>query len=64
MDNENFKPIFQGVMVGIFGQQGFAFTTEGVVISNKKEKWDSSKELKKQINKLDIKPDDLDFSNT
>ncbi len=28
------KPIFQGVMVGISGQQGFAFTTDGVTISD------------------------------
>ncbi len=26
-------PIFQGVMVGVSGQQGFAFTTEGVIVS-------------------------------
>ncbi|KAA1242128.1 DUF3124 domain-containing protein [Aquimarina sp. RZ0] len=31
--NKNIKPIFQGVMVGISGQQGFAFTTDGVVVS-------------------------------
>ena len=30
---KNLKPIFQGVMVGVSGQQGFAFTTEGKVIS-------------------------------
>ncbi len=26
------EPIFQGVMVGVSGQQGFAFTTEGIII--------------------------------
>ncbi len=31
--NESIKPIFQGVMVGILGQQGFAFTTDGIAIS-------------------------------
>ncbi len=31
--NKTIKPIFQGVMVGISGQQGFAFTTDGVVVS-------------------------------
>ncbi len=31
--NKTMKPIFQGVMVGILGQQGFAFTTDGVVVS-------------------------------
>ncbi len=31
--NKDIKPIFQGVMLGVSGQQGFAFTTEGTVIS-------------------------------
>ncbi|RKN03176.1 DUF3124 domain-containing protein [Aquimarina sp. BL5] len=31
--NKIIKPVFQGVMVGISGQQGFAFTTGGVVVS-------------------------------
>ncbi len=32
------KPIFQGVMVGFVGQQGFAFTTEGITIPGNSEK--------------------------
>ncbi|SHJ12128.1 DUF3124 domain-containing protein [Aquimarina spongiae] len=35
--NTTLAPIFQGVMVGVSGQQGFAFTTEGVVISETKK---------------------------
>ena len=31
--NQNIKPIFQGVMLGVSGQQGFSFTTEGKIIS-------------------------------
>ena len=31
--NATVKPLFQGVMVGISGQQGFGFTTEGITIS-------------------------------
>ncbi|PKV50234.1 uncharacterized protein DUF3124 [Aquimarina sp. MAR_2010_214] len=31
--NKTITPIFQGVMVGVSGQQGLAFTTEGVIIS-------------------------------
>ncbi|MDB4293256.1 DUF3124 domain-containing protein [Maribacter sp.] len=28
------KPLFQAVMIGVVGQQGFAFTTEGIAISS------------------------------
>ncbi|WP_299897990.1 DUF3124 domain-containing protein [uncultured Aquimarina sp.] len=31
--NTNIKPLFQGVMVGVSGQQGFSFTTEGITVS-------------------------------
>ncbi|MBQ4820524.1 DUF3124 domain-containing protein [Aquimarina sp. MMG016] len=31
--NQTIVPIFQGVMVGVSGQQGFAFTTESIIIS-------------------------------
>ncbi|GAA4272015.1 DUF3124 domain-containing protein [Aquimarina gracilis] len=31
--NKPLVPVFQGVMVGVSGQQGFAFTTDGVIIS-------------------------------
>ncbi|TPN84477.1 DUF3124 domain-containing protein [Aquimarina algicola] len=31
--NNEITPLFQGVMIGVSGQQGFAFTTESIVIS-------------------------------
>ncbi len=35
--NQKMIPVIHGVMVGVSGQQGFAFTTEGVVISETKK---------------------------
>ncbi|GGX33436.1 DUF3124 domain-containing protein [Aquimarina muelleri] len=31
------NPLFQGIMVGVLGQQGFAFTTEGTTVLNMDE---------------------------
>lgn len=32
--HQEINPLFQGIMVGVLGQQGFAFTTEGVTVIN------------------------------